>query len=255
MNKFLYLIKGVYLLKTIIIVCLSFSLLFGEVDDSFNDFQDEFSIKKEVSWDPLKVYNIPMTQFNDFVYMHIMGPIVKGYRYVVPKPIREGVSNVFYNVQFPIRFTNNLFQFKFNNAFEETSRFVINSTYGLAGFIDIAKSEAGLKRHDEDFGQTLGFYGMCNDIPIVLPLLGPSNLRDAIGLVADTFVNPIYHAQRRDWNIFENNKAYIFVNTYNVANEYSLHVDEYENIRKDSVDLYILLKSVYEQRRDALIEE
>jgi len=96
---------------------------------------------------------------------------------------------------------------------------------------------------------------MGNGIHIVLPLLGPSNLRDTIGLVGDSFVDPIYHAQRRDWNAFESNNFYLFINTYKIGNEYSLHVDEYENIRKDSVDLYVLLKSVYEQRRNALIEE
>ncbi len=96
---------------------------------------------------------------------------------------------------------------------------------------------------------------MSNDLHIVLPLFGPSNLRDTIGLVADGFIDPIYHAQRRDWNIFESNNAYIFLNTYKIGNEYSLHVDEYENIRKDSIDLYKLLKTVYEQRRDKLIEE
>jgi phospholipid-binding lipoprotein MlaA len=246
------------LFRVIFILFISFSLLFSQSNEetAFDDFDDEFSVEKvDSSWDPLKLYNIPMTGFNDFVYMYIMGPIAKGYRYVVSKPIREGVSNVFHNIQFPIRVTNNLLQLKFNNALEESARFAINSTYGLAGFIDIAKSEGGIERHDEDFGQTLGFYGMGNDIHIVLPLFGPSNLRDTIGLVGDTFVDPIYHAQRRDWNVFKSNNFYLFVNTYKIGNEYSLHVDEYENIRKDSVDLYILLKSVYEQRRDALIEE
>ena len=244
--------------RVIFILFISFSLLFSQSNEetAFDDFDAEFSMEKvDSSWDPLKFYNIPMTQFNDFVYMYIMGPIAKGYRYLVSKPIREGVSNVFHNIQFPIRVTNNLLQLKFNNALEESARFAINSTYGIAGFIDIAKSEGGIERHNEDFGQTLGFYGMGNDLHIVLPLFGPSNLRDTIGLVGDTFVDPIYHAQRRDWNVFKSNNFYLFLNTYKIENEYSLHVDEYENIRKDSVDLYILLKSVYEQRRDALIKE
>jgi len=241
--------------RVVFIAFISFSLLFAQQNDSFDDFGDEFEVEQVDSFDPLKFYNVPMTRFNDFVYMHIMGPIAKGYRYVVSKPIREGVSNVFHNIQFPVRFTNNILQLKFNNALEESARFVINSTYGLAGFIDLAKKDGGIERHDEDFGQTLGFYGMGNNIHIVLPLFGPSNLRDTIGLVADGFVDPIYYAQKRDWNVFESNNIYLFVNTYKIGNEYSLHMDEYENIRKDSVDLYFLLKSVYEQRRDKLIEE
>jgi len=236
------------LTKIIIAIFLSLSLLHGQNDESFDDFQDEFKVEQtNDSWDPLKFYNIPMTQFNDFVYMYIMGPIADGYRYIVPKPIREGTSNVFHNIQFPIRFTNNLLQLNFNNALEESVRFAINSTYGIAGFIDIAKSDGGIERHNEDFGQTLGYYGMSNDIHIVLPLLGPSNLRDTIRIVADSVINPISYMEEKD--------VYFSIKTYDTINEYSLHMDEYENIRKDSLNLYILLKSVYEQRRNTLIEE
>lgn len=248
------------MLKAIIIFFFSFSLLFAQADKiasaNFDTFEDEFTTEQvDTAWDPLKVYNVPMTYFNDFVYMNIIGPIAKSYRNVLSKPIREGISNVFHNIQFPIRFINNLLQLKVNNAFEESARFIINSTYGLAGFIDLAKSEGGLERHDEDFGQTLGFYGMTNDIHIVLPLFGPSNLRDTIGIIGDGFIDPIYQARERNWDVLKNSNDYILLNTLKSLNEYSLHVDEYENIRKDSIDLYPLLKTVYEQRRDKLIEE
>ena len=246
------------MLRVVFICFISFSILFSQSNNyfSFGDFDDEFNSKKiDSSCDPLKFYNRSMTQFNDFVYMYIMGPIAKGYRYIVSKPIREGVSNVFYNIQFPIRFTNNILQLKFNNALEESARFIINSTYGLAGFFDIAKSEGGINRHDEDFGQTLGFYGVGNGIHIVLPFLGPSNLRDAIGLVADSLVNPIYYTTKGSLDSFKSDNLYLLLNTHNIINEYSLHVDEYENIRKNSLDLYKLLKSVYEQRRERQIQE
>jgi len=230
--------------------------MFGQANDEFSSLDDEFaSAKVEAPWDPIKMYNVPMTQFNDFVYMYIMGPIAKGYRNIVNEPIRKGVSNVFHNLKYPIRFTNNLLQLKFNNAFEETMRFVINSTYGLAGFIDLAKSEGGLERHNEDFGQTLGFYGVSNDFHIVLPLLGQSNLRDVIGIFADGYLDPLYYAKKEDFNGFESDNAYLLLNTYKVINEYSFQVGSYENIRKDSVDLYILLKNIYNQRRNKLIEE
>ncbi len=238
------------------ILFISASLLFGQADDDFDDFDDEFGTEQvDDSWDPLKIYNVPMTLINDFVYMHIMSPITKGYKYLVTKNIREGVSNVFHNVQFPIRFANNILQLKFKNAAEEGARFVINSTYGLAGFIDIARIDGGIEEHDEDFGQTLGFYGVGDQVHLVLPLFGPSNLRDTLGLIGDNFVDPFYYAQKTRWNIFDDNKAYLFINTYRTGNEYSLHVDKYESIRKDSIDLYKLLKSAYEQRREALIKE
>jgi phospholipid-binding lipoprotein MlaA len=248
-------IIGESLFRIVFITLISFTILFSQENNSFDDFQSEFDTKKVDSFDPLKEYNIPMTKFNDFIYMNIMGPIAKGYRYIVSKPIREGVSNIFHNIQFPIRLANNLLQLKFNNALEESARFAINSTFGLAGYIDLAKKEGGIQRHNEDFGQTLGFYGMSNDIHIVLPIFGPSNLRDTIGLVADGFISPINYAQKEDWSIFESSNTYLLINAYKITNEYSLHMDEYENIRKGSVNLYFLLKSVYEQRRTRLIEE
>jgi len=243
-------------MRGIVIFMLFFSLMFGQANDEFANFDDEFANEKiESSWDPIKIYNVPMTQFNDFVYMYILGPIAKEYRNIVNEPIRKGVSNVFHNLQYPIRFTNNLLQLKFNNAFEETMRFIINSTYGLAGFIDLAKIEGGVERHNEDFGQTLGFYGVSNDFHIVLPLLGQSNLRDAIGIFADGYLDPMYCARKEDLNGLEFDNAYLLLNTYKVINEYSFQVINYENIRKDSVNLYILLKNVYNQRRNKLIEE
>ena len=242
--------------NAIVILFLSFSLLFGQVKSNDEGFFDEFEMQETAhTWDPLEMYNIQMTKFNDFVYMHIMGPVAKGYKRIASKPVREGVSNAFHNIQFPVRFANNILQFKFNNAFEESVRFVINSTYGLAGFIDIAKIDGGIERHDEDFGQTLGFYGASSDIHIVLPLFGPSNLRDTVGLVVDGFADPLFHAQRREWGIFENSSTYIYINAYKIGNEYSLHVEKYENIRKNSINLYLLLKSTYEQRRERQIKE
>lgn len=244
------------MLKIIISFLLFCSLLLAQSNNSFDDFEGEFSEKTaEPSWDPLEAYNIPMTTFNDFVYMNVMGPVAKGYRYVVAKPIRIGTSNVFHNILFPVRFVNNILQLKFNNAFEESARFVINSTFGIGGFFDVAKTQGGIERHNEDFGQTLGFYGVGNDIHIVLPLLGPSNLRDAIGILGDTFLDPLYYAQKKELGALEDYNVYILLNTYKIINEYSLHVDEYEDLRKNSVDLYKLLKSVYEQRRDTLIKE
>jgi len=243
-------------MRFLFIFLLSFSLLFAQTSDEFTSFDDEYSQKSvHSSWDPLKAYNVQMTNFNDFVYMNVLGPVAKGYRYVITKHIREGVSNMFYNLQFPVRFINNILQLKFKNAFEETARFTINSTYGLVGFVDLATSEGGLKKHDEDFGQTLGFYGASDDLHIVLPFLGPSNLRDTIGFVVDGFANPLAYAQKEQWDGFEDDNTYLYLSVYNTINEYSLHVNEYESVRKDALDLYIVLKNIYEQRRKKLIEE
>ncbi|MBL0702716.1 MAG: VacJ family lipoprotein [Sulfurospirillum sp.] len=259
------------MLKVMVSILLSFSLLSGQSQifsqksftsnseqesNSFDLFEDEFSEESiNPSWDPLETYNIKMTKFNDFIYVYAVRYIATGYGYIAPKPIRVGIYNAFENIRFPIRFINNILQLKFHHAFNESARFIINSTYGLAGFIDIARSEGGLEPHDEDFGQTLGFYGAGDNVHIVLPLFGPYNFRDIVGLIGDGFIDPIYYAQKREKNIFTNNNTYLFINTYRTGNEYSLYIDVYENIRKDSINLYLLLKTAYEQNRDKEIKE
>jgi len=244
-------------MKILFLFLFSISLVFSaNTSSDFSSFDDEFAIeKKDLAFDPLKGYNVVMTGFNDFIYINVMGPVAKGYRHIMPKPARTGISNVFHNLIFPIRLVNNLLQFKFQNSVEETARFVINSTFGIVGFNDLAYKEANLSAHNEDFGQTLAFYGVSNDIPITLPFLGPSNLRDTVGFFADGFLDPLYYAQHRNSNIFNSNAPYIFIKTFKITNEYSLHVDEYESIRKDSLDLYTLLQSIYEQHRNKMIEE
>lgn len=224
--------------------------------NSDDDLIDDFDMEEIApSWDPLAPYNVVMTDVNDFLYIQMLSPISKGYSYVVPKPARNGVSNFFHNLQFPIRFVNNILQFKFHNAFEETSRFIINSTFGVFGFYDFAYKFSNIEKHEEDLGQTLGYYGVSDDIHIVLPFFGPSNLRDTVGLIGDSFLNPFYLSTKQDLGVFENDETYLFLDSYKMLNEFSLHVEEYKNIRKDSVDLYTLLKSFYEQRRVKLIEE
>lgn len=240
-------------MRYFLIFLIFFTTLFAQIDSV--SFEDEFSDKKqERSWDPLEPYNISMTKINDFVYINLLGPTAKGYRYIVPQPARTSVTNFFTNLLFPVRFVNNILQLKFHNASEELARFLINSTVGIAGLFDPATSQAKLVAHNEDFGQTLGFYGASNDLHIVLPLLGPSNLRDVFGLVGDSFLDPLNIAYDQD-TVFNNDGEYIALRGLDIINEYSLRADDYENLSKNSLNLYPLLKSIYEQRRIKQIEE
>lgn len=256
-------------MRILFIFLFFFSLLFASIEstdiqiqtsmsisDSASDgFENEFKTTVEdKAWDPLKIYNVQMTKVNDFVYIYMLGPVSKVYRYSVPEPLRIGMTNVITNLLFPARFVNNILQLKFNNAYEETNRFLLNSTFGVVGFFDIATTKAHIPVHNEDFGQTLGFYGVSNDIHIVLPILGPSNLRDALGSIPDGLLNPINYAYQESFIINDDNEFLLF-QSYMIINEYSLHIDQYENIRKDAVDLYVLFKNIYEQRRNKLIKE
>ena len=226
-------------------------------NDLENEFDSEFSIKKEEIFDPLSGYNRYMTTFNDKVFLNILNPISKGYAYITPEPIRIGINNFFENIMFPVRFSNNLLQLKFQNSSEELERFVINSLWGLGGVLDSATNELHIKSHKEDFGQTLGFYGVGEGFPIVLPFLGPSNLRDTMGIVPDSYVSVLSTTGSSDLNykIPNNLLQEVGIKTFDTINSTSLTLGEYESIRKDALDLYPFLRDIYSQARKKQIEE
>ncbi len=224
-------------------------------DDIADSFDSEYTQQVKHDFDPLSGYNKIMTNINDKFYMHILFPVAKGYKKVVPKPARESVSNFFQNIFFPVRFVNNLLQFKFKNSFEELERFVINSTIGIAGLFDVAGNKMKIYAHNEDFGQTLGYYGIGGGFYIVLPILGPSNLRDTVGLVADSFIDPKIYIDNRDYNLVDDDTQSFGVNSFNVINRASFDYRKYEAIKKGNVVLYPVLKDLYEKHRNKLIRE
>lgn len=225
-------------------------------DDSNGElagFTDEFEAKE--IYDPFSGYNRAMTSFNDGAYEYVLKPVANGYKAVLHVEVRESVRNFFNNLYFPMRLTNNLLQGKFCNASEETSRFVVNSTVGILGLFDPAAKHFDLKAHEEDFGQTLGFYGAKSGPHIVLPLLGPSNLRDVISLYPDALLSPIDYTERSYWTLTDTSAEYLGAKSLEKINYISLNMDRYEKMRKDAVDLYPYLRDVYEQYRDKQIEE
>lgn len=228
-----------------------------EFSDEFSDeFDNEFKNEEKEIFDPLSGYNRVMTSFNDTVYMNVLIPISKGYASVMPQGVRKGISNFFNNLMFPVRFTNNLLQLKFKNSTEELGRFVVNTVLGL-GFFDPAKTELGWEEHDEDFGQTLGFYGVGEGFHVVLPLLGPSNLRDMLGLTTDSYVSALSSTGSSDirYKIPDNLAQSIAISSSDNINEISLTPGQYENLRKDALDLYPFLRDIYTQSRKKKIEE
>ena len=227
-------------------------------DDDFEDegFSEEFEPeKKEEVFDPLSGYNRVMTGFNDGLYIFILKPVVfKGYNYI-PEPVRVSVNNFFSNLYYPVSAVNNILQLKAKHTGTETLRFLINSTLGVLGLFDPARSWFGLQEHVEDFGQTLGYYGVGSGFHIVLPFFGPTNLRDLTGDFIDFYVNPIYYVEVRPINIFTNKYQGWGAITYKEFNKMSLYTKEYENVRRDALDLYPFMRDLYEQHRKKEIEE
>jgi phospholipid-binding lipoprotein MlaA len=143
---------------------------------------------KQDPWEPV---NRKIFGFNESVDDYFLKPVAKGYRWVMPDPLQIAVGNVFSNLNdIPVTL-NNLLQLKFNNALTSSMRVIVNSTLGLAGVADVA-SGIGLEKHDEDFGQTLGYHGVASGPYVVLPFLGPSSTRDAGGRVLDLATDPVF---------------------------------------------------------------
>jgi len=240
-------------MKKIFILLIFVISLFG---DEFEDFDSELSTKK-VS-DPLSSYNRVMTDFNDGLYINVLQPVSNGYIAITHKEVRKSVDRFFENLYFPKRCINNLLQGKFSFALEETGRFLINSTIGILGLFDPAKSEFGLESHNEDFGQTLGFYGVGSGPHIVLPLFGPSNLRDMLSMYPDVIVSPIDSSvgtERKDYTLSTTYLEYMAIRSLQIINKTSLNMDKYDKMRDDAVDLYPYLRDIYEQRRAKEIGE
>jgi len=220
------------------------------VTDEDLDYVDDIDdIEVTYVKDSLPRYNRAVFTFNDKLYYWFFGPISKGYKAVVPEVARTGMRNFVTNVRMPGRFFNCLFQGKFKGAGTELTRFVFNSTVGVAGFSDPAKYY-NLELQDEDFGQTLGSYNVGTGTHLQLPFFGPSNVRDAFGLLVDTALDPI------TWLTLISPYASVGAKTYISINEFSIDKGEtYEGLVEDAIDPYIAIQDAYEQNRAKKITE
>ena len=148
-----------------------------------------FLAQAESEDDPWESINRPIFTFNDTLDTYALKPLAQGYQYVTPNFVQDGVHNFFSNIGDVKNLVNDLLQLKVRDAGVDTSRLLFNTTFGLAGFFDVA-THMGLRRNDEDFGQTLGHYGVGSGPYVMLPLLGPSTLRDAPSLIPDSYTGP-----------------------------------------------------------------
>ncbi len=215
--------------------------------EAFDEFEQAAAVEV---FDPLSGYNRLMTQVNDRIYFWVLKPVARGYGMVICEPARRAIDRLYTNLSFPIRLVNNLLQLKFKRAGIESARFGVNTTVGVLGLFDPAKSRLNLEACPEDFGQTLGHYGVGSGFPIVLPVLGPSNVRDFCGIFPDLMMHPVMYFRGHDIDRYS-----WAVGVHDRINWVSLHIGEYETLRRDAVDLYIFLRDAYEQNRNKQIEE
>lgn len=156
-----------------------------EVEPEYSEEQWQDFGENEDPWEPM---NRAVFRFNDTVDRWALKPVAKGYRAVTPDVVENGVHNVFRNLGEVRNLANNVLQFKMHDAGVDTARFFFNTTFGLLGFFDVA-TKMGLQRNDEDFGQTLGAWGVKSGPYVVLPLLGPSTVRDTVSLYPDSYTS------------------------------------------------------------------
>ncbi len=196
------------------------------------------------SHDPLEGFNRAMYSFNDGLDRAIIKPVAKTYQKVVPKPVNKGISNFFSNLGDVIVILNDLLQFKLIQAASDTGRVVLNSTVGLLGFIDVA-TPIGLEKHNEDFGQSLGYWGIGPGYYLVLPLFGPSNLRDGVGLAVDFRADPI--------TTIEDDSARYGVFSLKAVDKRAGLLKASRILDEAAFDPYIFVRDAYLQRRNYLV--
>lgn len=211
-------------------------------DDAFL-FEDEDILEV---WDPIEPVNRVFFWVNDKLYFYLLKPVARGYRWAVPEPWRVGVKNFFSNLAAPVRIINAGLQGKFGDAGNEITRFAVNTTIGIGGFFDTAKDHFELRMKDEDTGQTMGHYGVGPGPYLVLPILGPSNLRDGVGMFVDNRMNLLYYISE--------GRTYYGLRVYDKINDLSLDKDTYEGIKKDALDPYLFVRDAFMQYRQNKIE-
>jgi phospholipid-binding lipoprotein MlaA len=194
--------------------------------------------------DPLEPFNRGVYQFNETVDRYVLKPVAQGYQFVLPQPVRMYVGNFFSNINDVTVLANNVLQGKFVSALDDFARIVINSTIGLLGLLDIA-SEAGIAKHDEDFGQTLGVWGVADGPFIMLPFFGPSNARDTVGRVGDYFTDVLTYVD-------PSGTRNIYWGTRIVDRRAQL-LDASKVLDAAALDPYEFLRDAYIQRRRNLI--
>lgn len=234
-------------------------------DDLFDPFakSGEDAIEEYDPWEPL---NTKVFEFNRQVDRWVLKPVAQGYNFVMPNPVQIGISNFFYNLRFPPRFFNNIFQGKAKGAGIEVGRFLVNSTAGVGGLFDVAQ-HLDLKTPEEDTGQTLGFYGVKPGPYVVLPLLPPFNLRDLVGYVGDIALNPINwlvapiievrgvpsviaHKNRTTSTVVQ-----LGGRVFEIVNDRSLNLEKFQGVEEATLDLYAAVRNAYLQKRARAIRE
>lgn len=195
--------------------------------------------------------------FNEGLDRYALEPVATAYDFVVPGLVQDGVRNFFHNLEMPIVIANEILQAKPVRVVEDVARFFFNTTLGIGGFIDVA-TRVGIPDNDEDFGQTLGYWGVPPGPYLVVPILGPYTLRDGIGEIADTTAGA-YAYMNFFWfdvvglSTWETTGVSVGTYAYRMLNLRAIYLEEIEGSRKDAFDYYAFVRNAYLSNRQARV--
>ena len=236
----------------------------GKQNEFFDPF-DESDHAQAKEYDPLESVNSAVFEFNYRLDKYVVKQAAKVYNFFIPPDVQQSFSNVFQNIRFVPRLFNNIFQAKFKGAGIELSRFLINSTLGVGGLFDPAKIMFELETPQEDLGQTLGTYGVGPGPFLMIPFLGPFTLRDGIGFIGDSFLDPfnwlvlpfieIADAPRlvqHDTTIALARLGMVAGETVNLR---ALNLEKFQGVEEGTLDLYGAVRNAYLQQRRKAIQE
>jgi len=201
--------------------------------------------------DPLAPVNKVMFHVNDKLYFWALKPVTQIYSHIVPEDFRIVFGNAYDNLWAPSRMLNHLLQLRFKPAGNELIRFVFNSLAGVGGLADAARDALGIKKQEADFGQTLGHYGLGHGVYLVLPVLGPSSVRDGVGMAGDWFMHPLAYASSFDLTSGETSAIF----THEKVNYTSFRLGDYESFKKSAIDPYVSMRDAFIQHRKKKVEE
>ena len=208
--------------------------------------------------DPLEGMNRSIFEFNEDLDRYVLAPVAKAWDFVVPEFVQTGIDNFYGHLNMPIVLANDLLQGKPVAAIEDITRILHNTVFGLGGFIDFA-TIVGIPENDEDFGQTLGVYGVPPGPYLVVPILGPYTLRDGVGEIVDTTATGYLYApfwyQVAGLSPLETTGASVGQRTLELLNLRAIYDEELEESRKDAFDYYVFVRNAYLQNRRAKVAD
>jgi phospholipid-binding lipoprotein MlaA len=221
---------------------------YGPGDDLMAELGMDYDDPKQPAIaDPLESWNRIMFQVNDKLYFWVMHPVARGYAATLPEPWRKSFGNAFENLATPVRAANDLLQGKLVRAGQEVGSCLINTLFGFGGLLKPSEGIAALQPDppDTDGGLTLGTWGMGHGIYLFWPVIGPSSLRDSVGKVGDSFLQPLYFIA--PWEVE------VGVKSGEGINYLSLNLDQYEDLKEGALDPYTALKDGYIQYRKSAL--